>query len=185
MADSIGGEDDLKKTDPINRTGINNKGNDMNAISKSGSKTVSNLTAKSQYCEKLQEWMWQYYCGYVSWQSWGTVFPFPPCFPTQATSLRAPAWGADVSNLVDLRTWISHASGFSFSSFPSIPVPIASTAANNTGERQIQVNGQSLNLPVPQHMPQNGNVQQPGTAASCSAIKVINTLQFRIISVPV
>lgn len=181
MADSVGRDDDLKKTEHTNLCGINN-GKEMSAISKSASQAVADLTAKSLYCEKLQKWMWQYYCGYVSWQSWSTMFPFPPCFPSQSASgsLRAPAWGADVSN-PDLRTWISHSPGVSFSPFPSVPVHTASTAANNASERQVQVNGQSLNVPIPQHVQQNGNAQQPGTAANCSAIKVSNILQLNVI----
>ncbi|KAG7335669.1 hypothetical protein KOW79_000362 [Hemibagrus wyckioides] len=162
MADSLdGGANDLKKAVSTNRSGTNTK--EMNTISKSGSQTVSNLIAKSQYCEKLQEWMWQYYCGYVSWQSWVTVFPFPPCFPTQVTSgsLRPPTGGADLSN-PDLYTWITHWSGVPFSAFPSIPAPSSSTAANNASERQVLINGQSQNGPVSQHVQQNGNAQQPG-----------------------
>lgn len=166
MADPNEGDDDLTKTRPINRSGINN-GKEMNGISKSGSQPVSNLTSKSQYCAKLQEWMWQYYSGYVSWQSWSLVFPFPPCFPTQAAtgSLRVPAWGAEVSN-PDLHTWITHSSAVLLSSFPSIPVRPDSTDANNASERQVQMNGRSLNVGAPLHLQQNGIVQQPGTAAS-------------------
>ncbi|XP_053478019.1 protein FAM8A1 [Ictalurus furcatus] len=162
MADSDEGVHDLKKTASINRSGSNN-GKEMKTVSKSGSQTVSDLIAKSEYCEKLQEWMWQYYCGYVSWQSWVTVFPFPPCFPTQAAtgSLRAPTWGVDLPT-PDLQTWISHSSAVPFSSFPSVPPPSTTTAAHNASERQVEINGQSQNLPVPQNLQQNGNAQQPG-----------------------
>lgn len=184
MADSDEGVHDLKKTASINRSGSNN-GKEMKTVSKSGSQTVSDLIAKSEYCEKLQEWMWQYYCGYVSWQSWVTVFPFPPCFPTQAAtgSLRAPTWGVDLPT-PDLQTWISHSSAVAFSSFPSVPPPSTTTAAHNASERQVEINGQSQNLPVPQNLQQNGNAQQPGTEASFSVIKVIN-IQLNLTPVPV
>ncbi|XP_038125364.1 protein FAM8A1-like [Cyprinodon tularosa] len=32
----------------------------------------------AEYCEKLQAWMWQYYSGYVNWQSW-LLASVPPC----------------------------------------------------------------------------------------------------------
>ncbi|XP_046875022.1 protein FAM8A1 [Hypomesus transpacificus] len=34
----------------------------------------------TEYCAKLQEWMWHYYWGYSNWQSWMALsaFPFPP-----------------------------------------------------------------------------------------------------------
>ncbi|XP_059411303.1 protein FAM8A1-like isoform X2 [Carassius carassius] len=33
----------------------------------------------TEYCERLQQWMWRYYSGYVSWQSW--VFMTAPLCP--------------------------------------------------------------------------------------------------------
>uniref|UniRef100_A0A3B1J2N7 Family with sequence similarity 8 member A1 n=1 Tax=Astyanax mexicanus TaxID=7994 RepID=A0A3B1J2N7_ASTMX len=47
--------------------------------------------SKSEYCKKLQEWMWQYYCGYANWQSWMlmSTLPFPPCFSPQSGSQQA------------------------------------------------------------------------------------------------
>ncbi|MCJ8728319.1 hypothetical protein PDJAM_G00003050 [Pangasius djambal] len=161
MADCDGGVHDLEKTGPINRTGTDN-GKEMNTISRSGSQTVSNLITKSQYCEKLQEWMWQYHCGYVHWQSWATGFPSPACFPTQAAShsLRAPAWGADVPN-PHLRTWITHSSAVPFSSFPSFPVPTATTPANNASEGQLEINDPRQTVPVPQQPGQEYFIPSP------------------------
>lgn len=170
MADSDGGAYERKEANSFSG---NNNGKRMNS---SSSRTVSKLMAKTQYCEKLQEWMWQYYCGYVSW---GTGFPFPPSLPTQAASgsLRAPTWGEDVPN-GDLHTWFTQSYGVPLSSFPSTGVPIANTAVNNTSERQVEINNQSQHLPVPLHLQQHGNVQQPGTEAkaSCSDIQAINII---------
>lgn len=178
MADSDGGVLERKEANSFSG---NNNGKRMNS---SGSQTVSNLMAKSQYCEKLQEWMWQYYCGYVSWQSWGTGLSFLPSLPTQATSgsLRAPTWGEDVPN-ADLHTWFTHSYGVPLTSFPSIDVPNGNTAANNTSERQVEINNQSQHVPVPLHQQQHGNVQQPGTEAEASrsviqAINVTNKHHF-------
>ncbi|XP_059205921.1 protein FAM8A1 [Centropristis striata] len=51
-------------------------------------------TATTEYCAKLQQWMWQYYWGYANWQSWLALsaFPFPPpcSFPSPGTSAQAP-----------------------------------------------------------------------------------------------
>lgn len=63
---------------------------------------------KTEYCNKLREWMWHYYCGYASWQSWMCVpaLPlsplwFPPQPGSQAANIppypRAPT-SADISN---------------------------------------------------------------------------------------
>ncbi|XP_072303249.1 protein FAM8A1 isoform X2 [Eucyclogobius newberryi] len=40
----------------------------------------ANTTATTDYCQKLQRWMWSYHCGYASWQSWVALstLPFPP-----------------------------------------------------------------------------------------------------------
>ncbi|MEQ2178808.1 hypothetical protein GOODEAATRI_017989 [Goodea atripinnis] len=54
---------------------------------------VKNQSAGScstaEYCEKLQAWMWQYYTGYVNWQSWllASASAVPPCLqPPSGTS---------------------------------------------------------------------------------------------------
>uniref|UniRef100_A0A3B1K8F9 Family with sequence similarity 8 member A1b n=1 Tax=Astyanax mexicanus TaxID=7994 RepID=A0A3B1K8F9_ASTMX len=46
----------------------------------------------------VQEWMWQYYCGYCSWQSWAAVsaLSLPACFPAAAGAPAPPTWGADL-----------------------------------------------------------------------------------------
>lgn len=50
-------------------------------------------TATTEYCAKLQAWMWQYHCGYANWQSWLALsaFPFAP-----ACGLPAPGAGGRV-----------------------------------------------------------------------------------------
>lgn len=64
--------------------------------------------SSTEYCNKLREWMWHYYCGYASWQSWMCVSALPlspPCFPPQPGSQAAniPPYpptptSADISN---------------------------------------------------------------------------------------
>lgn len=64
--------------------------------------------SRTEYCNKLREWMWHYYCGYASWQSWMCMSALPlspPWFPLQPGSQAAnmppypPApTSADISN---------------------------------------------------------------------------------------
>uniref|UniRef100_A0A8C5FZR0 RDD domain-containing protein n=1 Tax=Gouania willdenowi TaxID=441366 RepID=A0A8C5FZR0_GOUWI len=50
----------------------------------------------TEYCAKLQQWMWQYYWSYSSWHSWGPAVPFP-FFPPPSYSLPpgSQSWGQD------------------------------------------------------------------------------------------
>ncbi|XP_059365765.1 protein FAM8A1 [Carassius carassius] len=45
-----------------------------------GSHDKDNMTT-TEYCQRLQQWMWRYHSGYVSWQSW--VLMSAPLFPPQ------------------------------------------------------------------------------------------------------
>lgn len=53
----------------------------------------------TEYCAKLQQWMWQYYWGYSNWQSWVALSAFPPpCgFPPPGTSAQTPGTPASSS----------------------------------------------------------------------------------------
>ena len=55
--------------------------------------------ATTEYCAKLQQWMWQYYWGYASWQSWLALSAFPPpCgFPPPGAGAHAPGTPASTS----------------------------------------------------------------------------------------
>ncbi len=109
-----------------------------------GKQDTSTAVTTTEYCDKLQEWMWQYYYSYMNWQSW--MFSFPPCFPTQGTNETpgATTWGADMSN-GDFRNWFS--SPFVFPAADASPRAPASAAAQ---------------LPPQQHQRPNGNALQPG-----------------------
>lgn len=58
-------------------------------------------TATTEYCANLQQWMWHYYCGYSSWQSWAALaaFPFPPprSLSPPGTSVHTPSAPASTS----------------------------------------------------------------------------------------
>lgn len=110
MADSGNGSG-VKEKIPVNNSvrttnaGNNRKANEDNT---SNSKTeANNSMTTTEYCEKLQEWMWQYYSAYVNWHSWMSVFALscpPPYFPvpssseTQASSSRTDLSASDPRN---------------------------------------------------------------------------------------
>ncbi|XP_052435380.1 protein FAM8A1 [Carassius gibelio] len=115
-----------------------------------GKQDTSTAVSTTEYCEQLQEWMWQYYYSYMNWQSWiaMSAFSFPPCFPTQGTNETpgATTWGADVSNR-DLRHWLS-----------SSPFGFPAAAASGQSPRAPATAAAQL----PQQQQPNGNAQQPG-----------------------
>lgn len=74
-------------------------------------------TATAEYCEKLQQWMWQSYWGYGSWQSWLALSALPPpCgFPSPGTGTQtagAPAPGGGQPGL-DAGNWYSYPAALS------------------------------------------------------------------------
>ncbi|KAF3691871.1 Protein FAM8A1 [Channa argus] len=103
------------------------------------------------YCEKLQAWMWQYYTGYVNWQSWLAASAMTYPYNLQTAS--------DVSTtLVDFNSPNGCNSPFGF---PLSPYPPSVTPASSRG-------GEAAGgAPVPTHPQQqqpqeNGNAQRPG-----------------------
>ncbi|KAM9838477.1 protein FAM8A1 isoform 1-T3 [Aulostomus maculatus] len=86
-------------------------------------------TVTTEYCVKLQQWMWQYYWGYAHWQNWVALsaFPFPPpcSFPTPGTSSQTlcsnatTSWGGQ--QVLDSRNWYSHPHPFGYPSSSAHP----------------------------------------------------------------
>lgn len=68
-------------------------------------------TATSEYCAKLQRWIWQSYWAYASWQSWLCLSTFPPpcAFPPPETSAHTAGAHASTSSQqrFDTRNWSS------------------------------------------------------------------------------
>ncbi|XP_007572747.1 protein FAM8A1-like [Poecilia formosa] len=65
-----------------------------------------------EYCEKLQAWMWQYYTGYVNWQSWllASTMTVPPCLQ--------PPSGTSTALVFDPQNWQNASFGL-----PLLPSP--------------------------------------------------------------
>lgn len=114
-------------------------------------------TATTEYCAKLQQWMWQYYWGNAGWQSWMALsaFPFPPpCgFPPPGTSAQTPGSPDSTSgagqHVFDSRNWYSQPYPFSF------PAPFP-----HPGGAQAHQSTPATDARTAQH--QNGNPPQPG-----------------------
>ncbi|KAF7661033.1 hypothetical protein LDENG_00269620 [Lucifuga dentata] len=102
-------------------------------------------TATTEYCVKLQQWMWQYYWGYAHWQSWVALsaFPFPPpcAFPPTNTQASAFTPGSGQQAL-DTRSWYPYP--FTFPEPPNLDggqteqSPAAATPANDARAAQQQ-----------------------------------------------
>ncbi|KAF7227357.1 protein FAM8A1 [Nothobranchius furzeri] len=92
----------------------------------------------AEYCEKLQTWMWQYYAGYVNWQSWlaASAVSCPYLQPPSGTPT-AGDWHAGPLGL------------------PLLPYP---PAVSRAGEAPVGAAAQQ-HQPPPQA---NGNAQRPG-----------------------
>ncbi|KAK7147377.1 hypothetical protein R3I94_010027 [Phoxinus phoxinus] len=126
-----------------------------------GKQDNSTAVTTTEYCEKLQEWMWQYYYSYMNWQSWiaMSAFSFPPCFPAHGSNETpgATTWATDMSN-GDLRNWLSSPFGF-----PAAGANAAGAAADASGQSSRAPATAPAQLPPQQqpHQP-NGNAQQPG-----------------------
>ncbi|XP_026155624.1 protein FAM8A1 [Mastacembelus armatus] len=119
-------------------------------------------TATTEYCAKLQQWMWRYYWGSANWQSWVALsaFPFPPqcSFPAPGTSAQTPGAPASTSGggeqVFDARTWHSYPFHFpAASSHPGGAHTEHNSTATPTSTSAADVR------PAPQ---QNGNPAQAG-----------------------
>ncbi|XP_072227095.1 protein FAM8A1 [Leuresthes tenuis] len=109
-------------------------------------------TATTEYCAKLQQWMWQYYWGYANWQSWLALSAFP--FPPPGTSAQTPGQPASTSSgeqqVFDARNWYNYSYPFS----PPAYYPVYPGGAQ-TGQSPATADAR----PAQQ---QNGNPPQAG-----------------------
>lgn len=109
----------------------------------------------TEYCKKLQEWMWQYYCGYANWQSWMlmSALPFPPCFPLQSGSQHATDSSAPlIPTSSDLASW-----------YNQLTAPPQSNATPNANAGSLSPSTPAAAGPVPAQPNGNAPGQQGGS----------------------
>lgn len=106
--------------------------------------------ATTEYCEKLQAWMWQYYTGYVNWQSWLAAAALPCPYSLQSAS------GTSTASLdINSQNWFNGPFGLTLSSYPPAVTSQSSRAGEAAGGAAVSAQ--------PQQLPQeNGNAQRPG-----------------------
>ncbi|XP_041798840.1 protein FAM8A1-like [Chelmon rostratus] len=107
--------------------------------------------ATTEYCEQLQAWMWQYYTGYVNWQSWLAASAMSCPYYLQSAS------GTSTTHLdINSQNWYNNgAFGLSLSPYP----PAVTSSSSRAGEAA----GGAAVSAQPQQLPQeNGNAPRPG-----------------------
>lgn len=105
------------------------------------------LSTTTEYCQKLQQWMWNYYWGYSSWQSWVALstLPFPP--PASTTTVQT------TGQVFDSRNWYNY------------PHPLSLAAGNPEGAQNTfyhQTTASQTPTDARTEQQQNGNPTQPG-----------------------
>ncbi|XP_033492531.1 protein FAM8A1 [Epinephelus lanceolatus] len=114
--------------------------------------------ATTEYCAKLQQWMWQYYWGYAHWQSCLALsaFPFPPhcSFPPPGTS--AQTSGPPASTSGGGQQAFDALNGYSYPYPLSFPAPYPHPGGAHTE----QTSATDARRPTQQQ--QNGNPPQAG-----------------------
>lgn len=116
-----------------------------------GKKAAAERRATAEYCEKLQAWMWQYYSGYVTWQSW-----------LAASAMSCPYYlhppgGTPTAADIQSQSWLNGPLSLTFSPYPP-------AAVSSTGSRPGEAaGGVAVAAQPPQQQPQeNGNAPRPG-----------------------
>uniref|UniRef100_A0A3B3D122 Family with sequence similarity 8 member A1b n=1 Tax=Oryzias melastigma TaxID=30732 RepID=A0A3B3D122_ORYME len=108
--------------------------------------------ATAEYCEKLQAWMWQYYTGYVNWQSWlaASAMSCPYYFPSS---------GSGASTAVDFspQSWHSSLLGLPLSPYPHAATSSSSRAGEGVAGAAVPAQPQQQQTPQ-----DNRNAQRAG-----------------------
>ncbi|MCI4391955.1 hypothetical protein PGIGA_G00140330 [Pangasianodon gigas] len=120
--------------------------------------------SRTEYCNKLREWMWNYYCGYASWQSWMCVSALPlsppwflpqpgsqaaniPPYPPAPTSADISNWYIQLTSPPHMNATATPQAGNSPTSTP--PAAAASPAQANGNPPQQA--GREYTIPSPLH----------------------------------
>lgn len=115
----------------------------------------------TEYCVKLQQWIWQYYWGYANWQSYLSLTAFPPPynFPPPGTSLQTPGTSASPTGTAqqafDAGNWYS---------YPHFPLTFPASSSY-PGGAQTEQSSAATPVPGADTRPaqlQNGNPPQAG-----------------------
>lgn len=126
----------------------------MSSETKHGYAEVPQSTATTEYCQKLQRWMWNYYWGYTSWQSWvalSTVTVPPPysAHLLDGTTTTAQATGQPI---FDSRNWYHY------------PYPLSFTAGHPGDAQNVFYHTTTSQTPTDSRSGQqpHGTPPQPG-----------------------
>ncbi|XP_059194674.1 protein FAM8A1-like [Centropristis striata] len=112
-----------------------------------GAKDADESRATTEYCEKLQGWMWQYYTGYGNWQSWLAASAMSCPYYLQSDS------GTSTTALdINSQNWYSSPFGLPLSPYP----PAVTSHSSRPGEA---AGGAAVAAQQPQ---ENGNALRPG-----------------------
>lgn len=103
----------------------------------------------TEYCERLQAWMWQYYTGYVHWQSWLAATAMYPYSMQLPSSMSMPH--ADLNS----QNWYTAPLGLALSHYP----PAAASSSSSRPGEAAPGAAAPTQPPRPQ---ENGNAQRPG-----------------------
>uniref|UniRef100_A0A3P8UZE6 Family with sequence similarity 8 member A1b n=1 Tax=Cynoglossus semilaevis TaxID=244447 RepID=A0A3P8UZE6_CYNSE len=116
-----------------------------------GKKDAAESRTTSEYCEKLQAWMWQYYSGYMNWQSWlaASAMSYPQYLHANSGTVAA---AGDYTS----QQWYNSQFG----------LPLSAAASLKGG------GGPAVpDRPPQQQQPQaNGNAQRPGREYSIPSL---------------
>lgn len=127
----------------------------------------------TEYCEKLQQWMWQYYSAYVNWHSWMSLFALscpPPYFAVPSSSETEASSSRTDLSASDPRNWYNPlAFPVPPHFFPAPPASGNASQAGDTNVTQSTVPGPVQQPQQQQQQQQNGNAQQPGKLTTCLA----------------
>uniref|UniRef100_A0A1A7X9A4 Family with sequence similarity 8, member A1 n=1 Tax=Iconisemion striatum TaxID=60296 RepID=A0A1A7X9A4_9TELE len=115
-----------------------------------GKKPSAESRTTAEYCERLQTWMWQYYTGYVNWQSWLAASAVSCPYYLQ------PPSGTSTAGDFNPQSWHGGPLGL-----PLLPYPPAVSSGGRVGEASVgaAAAAQQQQQPPPQA---NGNAQRPG-----------------------
>ncbi|XP_054910101.1 protein FAM8A1 isoform X1 [Poeciliopsis prolifica] len=121
--------------------------------SRDGSETETKqlqANATTEYCSKLQRWMWEYYWGYASWQSWAALsaFPLPPPSSAAQTPAAHSSIPASGQQAFEPGNWFGYPYAFR---------PPGSSAPSHPGGLQAEQRSASTDV-----RPQNGSPPQAG-----------------------